>query len=56
MAVSRAHNSAHPYRGTRIGRGARLASKLGHCINLRRLERLLRDAQRLVARARERHR
>jgi hypothetical protein len=47
------HNSAHPYRGTRIGRGARLASKLGWCLDLERLERLLRDAQRIVARARE---
>ena len=51
--MSKAHNSAHPYRGTGIGRGARLASKLGFRLDLERLERLLRDAHRLVIRARE---
>lgn len=51
--MSKAHNSAHPYRGTRIGRGTRLASKLGLRLDLRRLERLLRDAHQLVVRARE---
>ena len=47
------HNSAHSYHGRRIGRGARLTSKLGHAVTLRRLERLLREAHRLVVQARE---
>jgi hypothetical protein len=51
-----AHNSAHRYQGIRVGRAARLASKLGRCLDLGRLERLLRDAQKIVARARERQR
>lgn len=51
--MSKAHNSAHRYAGTRIGRGARLASKLGRALDLRRLERLLREAHQLVVKARE---
>lgn len=48
-----AKNSSHVYRGRRIGRGARLASKLGYAVTLQRLEQLLQQASRLVARARE---
>jgi hypothetical protein len=35
------HGGAHPYRGTRGGRGARLKSKLGRSLSLKRLEQLL---------------
>ncbi len=51
--MSKAHNSSHDYRGIRVGRAARLASKLGFRLDLRRLEKLLRDAHQLVVRARE---
>jgi hypothetical protein len=34
-------NSAHPYGGETVGRGARLKSKLGRAIALGRLEQLL---------------
>ena len=46
------HNSAHRYAGRRIGRAARLSSKLGRAITLEKLDRLLAQAQRLVAEAR----
>ena len=47
------HGGAHVYRGRRVGRAARLSSKLGHAITLEKLDRLLARAQQLVARARE---
>lgn len=50
--MSKAHNSSHQYNGIKVGRGARLASKLGFRLDLRRLERLLRDAHQLVVQAR----
>ena len=46
------YNHAHVYRGRRMGRAARLSSKLGRAITLEKLERLLSRAQQLVAQAR----